>query len=92
MQAHPRCALPFRPASAISSQMLRASFEDVLAGSATIVVYVDDRGRAVAADIIRASDDSFEPAALELLAGWRYRPATCGGRPVGGVYTAVFNG
>lgn len=90
-QAHERCALPFRPVSAFSAQSLRDSFDDVLAGSATIVVYVDDRGRAVAADIVRVSDESFKPAALQLLAGWHYRPATCGGRPVGGVYVAVFN-
>jgi Gram-negative bacterial TonB protein C-terminal len=64
----------------------------VLAGSATIVVYVDAHGRAVAADIVRATDESFEPAALQLLAGWHYRPAMCGTRPIEGRYTAIFNG
>lgn len=84
--------MPFRPASAVAPKTLDGTFADVLAGSATIVVYVDDRGRAIAADIVRISDESFKPAALELLAAWRYRPATCGGRPVQGEYTAIFNG
>jgi hypothetical protein len=92
MLAHERCSLPYRPAYAIAPQALRTSFADVLAGSATIVVYVDAHGRALAADIVRVSDESFAPAALERLASWRYQPATCGGRPVAGRYTAVFNG
>jgi hypothetical protein len=90
-QAHVRCALPFRPAAALAPKALDGTFADVLAGSATIVVYIDERGRAVAADIVKISDESFKPAALERLAGWHYRPATCGGHPVDGAYTAVFN-
>jgi hypothetical protein len=90
--AHARCTSPFRPAAALEPRTLDASFADVLAGSATIVVYVDDRGRAVAADIVRVSDESFKPAALQVLAGWHYRPAMCGGHAVDGEYTAVFNG
>lgn len=90
-QAHGICRLPYHPASAADPRSLRASFSDVLAGSATIAVYVDAHGHPVAADIVRVSDESFKPAALQLLAGLRYRPATCGGRPVGGRYTAIFN-
>ena len=89
--AHSRCTQQYRPASALGSRSLDASFADVLAGSATIVVYVDARGRPVAAEIVRVSDETFKPAALEVLAGWHYRPAMCGRRPVGGLYTAIFN-
>jgi len=91
-QAREICRLPYRPASAQDPRLLRGSFSDVLAGSATIAVYVDAHGRPVAADIVRVSDESFKPAALQLLAGWHYRPATCGRHPVGGRYTAIFNG
>jgi hypothetical protein len=91
-RANTPCALPYHRAAALAPGALEASFTDVLAGSATIVVYVDAHGRPVAADIVRATDESFEPAALQLLAGWHYRPAMCGTHPIEGRYTAIFNG
>ena len=90
--ARPRCAETYTPVMPLNVRALDGTFSDVIAGSATFYVYVDEAGRPIAAQVVRDSDETFLPAALQALAAWHFRPATCGGRPIVGRYTAVFNG
>lgn len=82
----PRFADAFHPAYPPALQRLG------LEGSVTVRVTIDEKGRVIACELVKATDKAFfEETREQALKRWRFRPATSDGVPVQSQQTLTVN-